>query len=197
MELWLATGNNGKINEIKNLIKDLNIEVHTQNEMSFFSQPPEDGDTFEANARIKAKALHAIKSEAWTLADDSGLVVDGLNGLPGVHSARYAGPKAQDSENNAKLLKMMTLRATTNRKAHFHCTMVAYSPDGKEFVFEGQMNGEIAKGLKGTGGFGYDPLFIPEGETRTLGEMEPGEKNAISHRSIALKAFLEVLKTSI
>lgn len=197
MELWLATGNSGKINEIKNLLGDLNVEVHTQSEMSFFTQPPEDGDSFEANARIKAKALHVMKPDSWTLADDSGLVVDGLGGLPGIHSARYAGPKAQTSENNAKLLKMMTLRSATNRKAFFQCTMVAYSPEGKEFVFEGQLHGEIAKSLSGTGGFGYDPLFIPENETRTLGEMEPGEKNAISHRSIALKAFVEVLKTSV
>ena len=195
MELWLATGNKGKVEEIKNLLGDLSIELHTQDEMSFFSQPPEDGDSFEANARIKAKALHAMKPEAWVLADDSGIVVDGLGGLPGIHSARYAGPKAQPSENNAKLLKMMQLRSATNRKAHYHCTLIAIDPQGTEHVFEGKLEGEIAKAAKGQAGFGYDPVFKVLGEDRTVAEMSPGEKNAISHRSKALKAFIEVLKT--
>lgn len=197
IELWLATGNKGKVEEIKQLLEGLPVEVHTQDEMSFFSQPPEDGDSFEANARIKAKALHAMKPEAWTLADDSGLVVDGLGGLPGIHSARYAGPKAQSSENNAKLLKMMQLRSATNRKAHFHCSLLAIDPSGKEHLFTGEMTGEIAKVASGSAGFGYDPVFIAEGESRTVAEMAPNEKNAISHRSKALKAFVEILKTSV
>jgi XTP/dITP diphosphohydrolase len=197
MELWLATGNKGKVEEIKNLLSDFPFEIHTQDEMSFFSQPPEDGDSFEANARIKAKALHAMKPESWTLADDSGLVVDGLGGLPGIHSARYAGPQARASENNAKLLKMMQLRAMDNRKAHFHCSLVAIDPNGKEHIFDGKLEGEIAKAARGQGGFGYDPVFIPQGETRTVAEMTAGEKNAISHRSKALKAFVEVLKTMV
>jgi XTP/dITP diphosphohydrolase len=197
MELWLATGNKGKVEEIKNLLQALPIQVHTQDEMSFFSQPPEDGDSFEANARIKAKALHAMKPESWTLADDSGLVVEGLGGLPGIHSARYAGPQARPSENNAKLLKMMQLRSATNRNAHFQCTLVAIDPQGQEHVFEGQLSGEVAKTAKGDRGFGYDPVFIPEGESRTLAEMTASEKNAISHRSKAFKAFFEVLKTTV
>lgn len=194
MQLWLATGNIGKVSEFENLLKDFNFEIHTQSEMSFFAQPPENGDSFEANARIKAKALHAVKPDAWTVADDSGLVVDGLGGLPGIHSARYAGPKARDSENNAKLLKMMQLRSPTQRGAHFHCCLIAISPTGEEYVCNGQLDGEIAKNALGQSGFGYDPVFIPEGEKRTLGEMNPGEKNAISHRSKALKLLLEVLK---
>lgn len=197
MELWLATGNKGKVREFENLLSEFSFDIHTQDEMSFFSQPPEDGDSFVANARIKAKALHGVKPEAWTVADDSGLVVDGLGGLPGIHSARYAGPKAQASENNAKLLKMMQLRSATNRKAHFHCSLIAISPQGEEFVCEGQLEGEIAKVATGTGGFGYDPVFIPSGETRTLAEMGPGEKNAISHRSKALKAMLEILQKNL
>ncbi len=196
MELWLATGNKGKIDEIKNLLKDLPIEIHTQDEMSYFSQPPEDGDSFIANAKIKAKSLHAMQPESWTLADDSGLVVEGLGGLPGIHSARYAGPQARSSENNAKLLKMMQLRSATNRKAHYHCALFAIDPSGQEHVFEGQLLGEISKSARGEGGFGYDPVFIPEGEDRTVAEMSAAEKNAISHRSIALKAFVEALKTT-
>lgn len=197
MELWLATGNPGKVNEIEKLLGDLSLEVHTQKEMSFFSQPPEDGDSFEANARIKAKALHSMKSDAWVLADDSGLVVEGLGGLPGIHSARYAGPNAQASENNAKLLKMMQLRSSGNRKAYFHCTLVAISPAGEEKVFTGELQGEISKSARGTGGFGYDPVFIPKGEDKTLGELPGSYKNQISHRSKALKAFVEFLKTNL
>lgn len=197
MELWLATSNKGKVAEFNNLLGDLPFEVHTQSELSFFSQPPEDGDSFEANARIKAKALHAIKPDTWTVAEDSGIVVDALDGLPGIHSARYAGTNARASENTAKLMKMMQLRGATNRKAHYHCSIVAYSPSGEEFTFQGQMHGEIAKKLSGDGGFGYDPLFIPEGETRTVAEMTPAEKNAISHRAKASKALIDVLRKSL
>ena len=198
MELWLATGNKGKITEIQNLIgDDLHIELHSQSELSFFTQPPEDGDSFAANARIKAKALHAMRPDSWTLADDSGLVVEGLGGLPGIHSARYAGPNAQPSENNAKLLKMMQLRSADNRKAYFHCCMIALGPNGREYVCEGQWQGSIAKAAVGLGGFGYDPVFIPEGESRTVAEMSPGEKNTQSHRAKALKAFMDVLKTNV
>lgn len=197
MELWLATGNKGKKSELENMLKDLNLEIHSQAELSFFSQPPENGKTFLENARIKAKALHAVKNTSWVMADDSGLVVDGLGGLPGIHSARYAGDKAQPSENNAKLLKMMQLRSATNRKAYFHCTLVAIDPQGKEYVCEGKMDGEIAKTATGTGGFGYDPVFIPQGGTKTLAEYPPGEKNAISHRGQALKQLIDILKKNL
>lgn len=194
IELWLATGNKGKVTELKNLLGDASYEIHTQDELSYFSQPPEDGSTFEDNARIKAKALHAMKPEAWTLADDSGLCVEGLGGLPGVHSARYAGPKAQPSENNAKLLKMMQVRAVPNRKAHFVCCLIAIDPEGEEFVFQGELHGEIAKMATGAGGFGYDPVFIPDGASGSLAEMTAAEKNKISHRAQALAGLLELLK---
>lgn len=197
MELWLATGNKGKVSELTSLLSDLPIEIHSQSELSFFSQPPEDGDSFEANARIKAKALHALKSEAWVLSDDSGLVVEGLGGLPGIHSARYAGPKAQPSENNAKLLKMMDLRSAGNRKALFQCSLIAYSPDRTEHHFQGVLQGTIAKKLAGDQGFGYDPLFIPDGFDKTLAELGPGEKNQISHRWQALKEFKQLLSENL
>lgn len=196
MELWLATGNKGKVAELEKLLEGLPFEVHTQSELSYFSQPPEDGDSFEANARIKAKALHALKPDSWTVADDSGLAVEGLGGLPGIHSARYAGPKAQDSENNAKLLKMMQLRGAVNRKAAFHCCLIAIDPQGNEHICEGIMEGEVAKKGAGQGGFGYDPVFVPTGEERTLAEMDPGEKNQISHRSQAMAKLVEILKNS-
>ena len=193
MELWLATGNKGKTKEFKKLLSPFSFEVHSQDELGFFSPPPEDGDSFEANARIKARALKAIKPEAWVIADDSGLVVEGLGGLPGIHSARYAGPRARDSENNAKLLQMMRLRTPTQREAYFYCCLVILSSTGQEFCCQGKLEGNIAHKLSGKEGFGYDPLFIPLGEIRTLGEMSFAQKNAISHRSKALKAFLEIL----
>lgn len=197
MEIWLSSTNKGKIAEFQNLIKDLPFELHTPSELKFYSPPDENGDSFLANATLKAKALHALKPEAWTVADDSGLMVDGLGGLPGVHSARYAGPKAQPSENNAKLLKMMQIRGVSNRHAAFHCSLVVISPDGESFHFQGLLEGQIATQLRGQSGFGYDPLFIPQGETRTLAEMTPGEKNAISHRGKAFRALVELLKQRV
>ena len=197
MEIWLATGNKGKKTEFESMLSDTNFEIHSQSELSFFSQPPENGDTFLANARIKAKSLHAIKNTSWVIADDSGLVVDELNGLPGIHSARYAGDKAQPSENNAKLLKMVKIRCGANPKAHFHCSIVAIDPQGTEHVFEGKLDGTIPKMASGQSGFGYDPVFVPEGSEKTLAEHTPGEKNAISHRAKALQQLVDILKKSV
>ena len=121
-------------------------------------------------------------------------MVEALEGFPGIHSARYAGPRARPLENNAKLLKMMKLRGTTNRKAHFHCCLLLINPKNEEFIFHGKLHGEIAKNLSGENGFGYDPLFIPQGENRSLAEMGLDEKNAISHRGKALKKLCEMFK---
>lgn len=192
MELWVATTNNGKLNEFKNLLIEHKIEVHSVSEMSVYSPPPENGDSFEANARIKAKSLHALKKGVWVVADDSGLEVEGLNNLPGIHSARYAGPHARDTENTAKLLKMMGLRSANNRAARFRCVLVAYAPDGQEHVFEGQMEGEISRSQRGTEGFGYDNVFIPKGFEQTLAELGPDKKNQISHRAVAFKKLREL-----
>lgn len=190
MELWLATHNRGKLIEFKTLLPQMSI--HTQSELTVFSQPPENGKTFEENARIKARALKSVKTEVWVVGEDSGLEVEGLNNLPGIHSARYAGPKAADSENIAKLLKMMSLRSATNRKAQFQCCMVVYSPEGQEYVVNGNMKGSIARSLAGTSGFGYDPVFIPEGETQTLAELGLTRKNQISHRAQAIRKLSEL-----
>jgi XTP/dITP diphosphohydrolase len=194
MELWIATGNQGKLNEFKMLLNKLPLQIHSQKEMPVFSQPPENGETFVANARIKARALRSVQNQKWVIGEDSGLVVEGLNGLPGIHSARYAGPKAGDSENIAKLLKMMQIRQVQNRKAEFICVIVAFSPTGEEHVFEGRMAGEIAKNVRGQGGFGYDPVFIPEGETQTLAELGSAAKNRVSHRAKAVQQLIEVLR---
>ncbi len=196
MELWIATGNQGKFNEFKTLLNRLiaaGLQVHSQKELPVFSSPPENGDSYLANARIKARALKSLCPGKWVVADDSGLEVEGLNNLPGIHSARYAGPHAADSENVAKLLKMMAIRHITNRNAAFVCQLVAFDPAGTEHLFSGRMQGKIVTAGRGTGGFGYDPVFVPEGETKTLAELDLARKNQISHRAKAVSQFSELL----
>lgn len=195
-DLWIATTNKGKFAELKMLFEKQIPEyiLHSLSEFPAYTAPPENGTTFLENARIKAKSLKGLKKEAWVLAEDSGLEVPGLGNLPGIHSARYAGPKASDSENVAKLLKMMQIRAVIDRKARFFCSMVIFTPDGQEWNFEGEMNGSISKSPLGQLGFGYDPVFIPTGETKTLAELGPGFKNKVSHRSAAAMKFIERLK---
>lgn len=189
-QIWFATSNAGKMVEFKALFSAYPCEIHTQNELSFFSQPPETGKTFIENARIKAKALSAVKSDCWVIGEDSGLEVEGLGGLPGIFSARYAGDKAADSENVAKVLKMMKIKAAPNRNAQFRCAIVCYSPKGEEIICEGELKGKISEKVRGQTGFGYDPIFIPDGEEKTLAELGPGPKNKISHRAKALRLLI-------
>lgn len=195
MEIWVATGNTGKMQEFQlGLSRDIpRLSLHSQNEIKGFSTRPEDGKTFLDNARIKAKTLKSVRNQDWVFGEDSGLEVDGLNKLPGIHSARYAGPKASDSENIAKLLKMMAIKPMPNRNARFVCCLVVMTPTGEEWVFEGEMKGQIAKLPKGNMGFGYDPVFIPEGQEKTLAELGPGFKTQNSHRARVLKMFLAKL----
>ncbi|MFN3455760.1 MAG: RdgB/HAM1 family non-canonical purine NTP pyrophosphatase [Pseudobdellovibrio sp.] len=195
MELWIATGNKGKLDEYRLALKTLeSLQIFHQGEIKGFVARPENGATFLDNARIKAKSLKAIKPQAWVLGEDSGLEVSGLNNLPGVHSARYAGPNASDSENVAKLLKMMTIRNISPRTAQFKCVTVVYTPTGEEWIFEGTLKGSISPKAVGQMGFGYDPVFIPEGETKTLAELGPGYKIQKSHRADALNQFLKKLE---
>ncbi len=196
MELWLATSNKGKVSEYKIGLRDLaDLKIFTQNDIPSFTPRPEDGKTFLENAQIKARTLKAVKTGVWVLGEDSGLEVEGLNNLPGIHTARYAGPKASDSENIAKLLKMMAIRPIQNRRARFVCSTVIFTPTGEEWHFEGTLSGSIATKPSGQMGFGYDPVFVPEGQTQTLAELGPGYKSQNTHRAIALKAFLEKLKS--
>lgn len=192
MDIWVASSNKGKISEFQLLLGE-QFQFHLQSEIRAFSQPPENGKTYLENARLKARSLKAVKPGEWILADDSGLEVEGLNQLPGVHTAVYAGPRATASENIAKLLKMMTIRNVTNRKAKFVATLVVYTPKGEEWVFVGEMPGTIAPKATGQMGFGYDPIFIPEGQSQSLAEIGPGFKNSHSHRSVAARAFLAKL----
>lgn len=197
MELWIATGNKGKLTEYKLLLRELaDLKIFSQADVPSFTPRPEDGKTFEENARIKSRTLRSVKNTAYVLGEDSGLVVEGLNGLPGIHSARYAGAKASDSENVSKLIKMMALKPMANRNAKFVCSMVVYTPAGEEWVFSTEMTGKIASKPSGLHGFGYDPVFIPDGETQSLGELGSGFKTQNSHRAQATKMFLQRLKES-
>ena len=196
IELWVATGNQGKLNEFKMLLNKLvgeGLSVHSQDELPVFFAPEENGDSFVANARIKARAIKAVKPGTWVMGEDSGLTVEGLGGLPGIHSARYAGPKARDSENVAKLLKMMQIRKVMTRKAAFVSTIVAFDPEGNEHVFEGRLEGAISSNVRGQAGFGYDPVFVPDGETKTISELGLAFKNKISHRAKAVNQLIDVL----
>lgn len=197
MEFWFATGNKGKMDEYKLLLREIaDAKLHTQNEISSFSTRPETGKTFLENAQVKARTLFSVKNHEWVFGEDSGLEVEGLGNLPGIHSARYAGPKAADSENNAKLLKMMQLRAVQDRSARFVCSLVVMTPFGETWEFEGLLKGHIAKAPLGMHGFGYDPLFIPEGETKTLAELGSGFKVTKSHRAQAFQKFLDRFKST-
>lgn len=196
MELWIATGNKGKLEEYRMALRAVpDIQIFHQGEIKGFTARPEDGQTFLDNARIKAKTLKAVKPNAWVLGEDAGLEVVGLNNLPGVHSARYAGPKAADSENVAKLLKMMQIRNVSPRTAQFKCVTVVITPDNQEWIFEGTMKGTIGPKAVGQMGFGYDPVFVPDNETKTLAELGPGYKIQHSHRAQALNQFLEKLNS--
>ncbi|MGE0631039.1 MAG: RdgB/HAM1 family non-canonical purine NTP pyrophosphatase [Pseudobdellovibrionaceae bacterium] len=190
MELWISTSNKGKLGEYQILLEGKidNLKIHSSGELKTFASPPETGKTFEENARIKARTMKAVKPGVWVIGEDSGLEVTALGGNPGIFSARYGGPHARDSENRAKVIKMLQVKGATDRSAQFKLALVAYSPTGEEFVFEGILKGQISKTEKGQMGFGYDSIFIPEEnnpEGKTLAEMGPGPKNKISHRAKA------------
>ncbi len=160
-------------------------------DIHFTDEIAETAVTIEGNALLKASTI-AEKFDTNCFSDDSGLLVDALNGAPGVYSARYAGEQKNDRNNIDKLLS--ELKNIENRKAHFK-TVMALVLDGKNYIFEGIVNGTISKELRGSNGFGYDPVFIPDGYSKTFAEMSLEEKNSISHRKIALKKLLDFLGT--
>lgn len=193
MDLWVGTTNSGKLNEFKSLLSEKGLNIRSVSEIANYSSPPETGLTFVDNARIKARTLKAMRPRVWVVADDSGLEVEGLNNLPGVHSARYAGEKASDAENNAKVLRMLSIRSAINRKATLRCVLVAFDPDGNEHVIDGKIEGTIAEKVRGSAGFGYDHIFIPGGETKTFGELGLAVKNRMSHRANAIRDLAKII----
>lgn len=187
MRLVVASGNEGKRREIQAILAGLEVELVAMTELGVAS-PEETGDTFEANALLKARAVVEATGLP-ALADDSGLEVDALDGRPGVRSARYAGDDADDTANNAKLLTELAQVPASQRTARFVCAAALVTPDGEEQVVRGHMEGRVIDAPRGDGGFGYDPLFVSAGEQRTNAELPPEEKDARSHRGAAFRAL--------
>ena len=189
-EIIFASGNKGKVREVKKIFSGTEYEIKSLHELGEVPNIVEDGETFFANALIKAKFIYNIYKQP-VIADDSGLAVEQLNGAPGVHSARYAGVDATDGDNNAKLLKELK----SYKKPHaakFVCCAVYYN--GNEPISAlGEIHGRIIYEPRGEKGFGYDPLFIPNGYEITTGEMELEDKNKISHRGKAFNKLKELL----
>ncbi|RDB70405.1 RdgB/HAM1 family non-canonical purine NTP pyrophosphatase [Eggerthella sinensis] len=185
----IASNNAHKAEEIATALDFPGWEFHTLRELGLESDPAEDADSFEGNARIKAQAARAASGGKAVLADDSGLAVDALDGAPGVYSARYAGEDATDADNNVKLLAALADVPDEQRTARFVCTLVFIDEDGTEEVAYGTIEGRIGREERGDHGFGYDPLFLPDvfDDGRTLAEALPHEKNAVSHRGNALR----------
>ncbi len=190
MQLIFATHNKNKLKEVKSLTSD-HIDVLSLDDIHLFEEIEETSLTIEGNALLKAKTIYQ-QTQINCFADDSGLLVDALNGEPGVYSARYAGEQKNDNDNIEKLLQ--ELSGKENRNAHFK-TAIALVIGSKEYLFEGIINGKIIAEKKGTDGFGYDPVFIPDGYTETFAQMSSETKNAISHRSIAVKKMIAFLNS--
>lgn len=184
----VATGNAHKVTEIEAILAPVmpGTSFYALGELGDFPEPVENGDSFTENAIIKAQAA-CEQTGLPAVADDSGLVVDALSGEPGIMSARWAGVHGDDARNNAKLMCEMEGVADEDRTARFHSSVVLIYPDGSVLTGEGDCEGMIGREPKGENGFGYDPLFWPaETPGRTMAELEPAEKNAISHRGYAL-----------
>jgi XTP/dITP diphosphohydrolase len=192
----LATRNAGKLAELRRIVSVMaearQIQILGLTDVAAYPEPAETERTFEGNALIKARASVAATGLP-ALADDSGLAVDVLNQMPGVRSARWAGPGASDEENNALLLRQLADVPVAERSARFVCAMALVLPNGTEHVRLGEMRGRLAVSPAGHNGFGYDPLFVAEGNTMTNGELEPSVKDAISHRGRAVRAILPIL----
>jgi XTP/dITP diphosphohydrolase len=192
MELVLATRNEGKVRELRAMLEGLDVVVTSLVDHPEIPEIVEDGETFLDNARKKARAVVEITGRM-ALADDSGLAVAALGGAPGVSSARYAGKQGAYEANNEKLLREMADVPDGGRDAAFVCTMVLAVPGGEEWDVEGRCEGRIIRERRGSGGFGYDPLFYVPDEGCTMAELPMDRKNEISHRGRALAQIKEIL----
>jgi XTP/dITP diphosphohydrolase len=196
IEVVLGTRNHGKIAEFRSLFKGMSIRI-----LSFFDFPnvpeiKEDGKTFKENAEKKAKAI-AKATNKIAIAEDSGLEVDYLEGEPGVRSARFTGENANDRDNTRRVLKLLVGVPWEKRTAKFVCIMCLAAPHGETLCAEGICKGRLSFEMRGTHGFGYDPIFIPDGQTLTMAEMDPRLKNKISHRADAMRRFRDLLKQMV
>ncbi len=189
--LVAATHNQGKVVELKDLLEPLGFEPISAGELNL-PEPEETGLTFEANAELKALAA-ATASGSPALADDSGLAVDALNGAPGIYSARWAGETKDFDLAMAKVNQALEDEKAAERTARFVCVLCVAWPDGETITFRGEVEGELVWPIRGENGFGYDAMFVPNGENITFGEMDPARKHAMSHRANAFKLMKEAL----
>jgi XTP/dITP diphosphohydrolase len=197
VKLVLATRNAAKLDELRRILAPLvPVEVIGLGDAPAYPDVPETGATFEENALIKARQA-AARTGLAAVADDSGLAVDALNGMPGVLSARWAGRAASDQNNLRLVLEQVADVPDERRGAAFVCAAVLVTPDGTELVARGTVTGTLLREPRGSNGFGYDPIFVPAGETRTTAEMSPAEKDALSHRGKAFRALAPLLASAL
>lgn len=197
MQLIVATGNAHKVQEFESLLEGCGFKVVSAKVCGGMPQVVEDGDSFAANAAIKARALNAIApTDTWVVSDDSGLEVDVLRGAPGIYSARYSGETSTDSQNLDKLLIELKGVPEAERSARFRCVLCLINPQGAEHFFDGACGGMIAESATGEQGFGYDPAFVPNGYEQSFGELGEAVKSKLSHRALAvrkMRVFLDGL----
>ncbi len=193
VELVIATHNAGKVRELTQLLDGLQLHLRDLSEWPEILEVEETGNTFAANAVLKARG-YAAQTGLWTLADDSGLEVAALNGAPGIFSARYVGTNASDGERIARLLDELEATGDSERRARFVCVVALAHPSTDQVnIFTGTCEGHIASAARGAGGFGYDPVFVPDGYARTFGELTVEIKQEISHRSRAIQQARDYL----
>lgn len=188
-KIILATHNQGKVNELKQMLMGLEAEVYSLTDIDYLTEIPEAGTTFLENALIKARTI-AKKYDALIIADDSGLSVDYLLGAPGVYSARYAGVNASDDENIDKLLRELKEVEPSQRGAQFICQLAVINENKDEYLFTGTCSGTILQERLGNAGFGYDPIFYTHYYNKSMAQLQPEQKNQISHRAAAFKKMI-------
>lgn len=195
-QILFATGNEGKMREIRSILADTGAKILSMKEAGVSIDIEENGTTFEENALIKARAVSAALTgaDSVVLADDSGLVIDALDGEPGIYSARYMGEDTSYDEKNTNLIERLEGIPDEKRTARFVCAIAAVMPDGREFTVQAAIEGRIGYEQKGEGGFGYDPIFYVPVFGKTTAEMTAEEKNRVSHRGKALEQMKEVLE---
>jgi len=196
IEIVIASKNRGKIKEIKSILYNKNIRWLTYLDFKGWPEVEESCNSYEENALKKAKVVTYFTKKP-TLAEDSGLEIDYLKGEPGVKSARYAGENSTDLENVKKVLNQMKECTFTERTARFRCVAVLYLPNDKFFMSQGKCEGKIDFSPYGESGFGYDPIFVPEGHSHTMAQIRIEEKNKISHRAMALKKLFRIISIDI
>ena len=195
--LILASSNKDKAREIAEILNGTPFVVTTMKEEGFDPDIVEDGKTFEENALIKARTVHALAQNAYVMADDSGLCIDALDGAPGIYSARFCGEDSTYPEKFAKIFEMLRDVPEEQRTAKFVCSIAVVRPDGSEFTVRGEVCGVLHEKPAGDGGFGYDPIFYVPEFGMTTAQMTKEQKNSISHRGNALRAMAEKLKEEI